>query len=87
LTRIESKAFDNLKIVIVIPSAVLFVTFDVIHNAFEISIADCNACRESECWQQLIKSGLTVDFRRILKIRSEYGDLIDYLIDISSFET
>jgi hypothetical protein len=87
LTRIESKAFDSLKIVIVIPSAVLFVAFDVIHNAFEISIADWNLYREFHCWQQLIKSGLTVDFRGILKIRSEFADLIDYLIDISSFET
>jgi hypothetical protein len=74
------------RIDVVIPSTILFVAFDVIPNPFQISIADCESCPEFGRWQQLIKSGLKVDFRRILKIDSDFGDLNHYLIDLSVFE-
>jgi serine/threonine protein kinase len=61
--------------------------FDVIRNPIQISIADCDSCPEFGRWQQLRQSGLKVDFRRILRVDSEFGVLNDYLIDLSVFET
>jgi hypothetical protein len=58
---------------VVIPSTILFVAFDAIPNHFQISIADCDSCVELDHWQQLKKSGISVDFRRISKIDSEFG--------------
>jgi serine/threonine protein kinase len=87
LARIESRVFDGPKIRVVIPSTILFVAFNVTENPFQISIADYDSCPEFGRWQQLIRLGLNVDFRRILKIDSEFGDLNDYLIDLSVFET
>jgi serine/threonine protein kinase len=82
----ESKTFDSVKLNVVIPSTVLFVAFDIVENPFRISTADCDSCPEFSRWQQLRESGHRIDFRRILRIDSEIGDLNDYLIDISVFE-
>jgi serine/threonine protein kinase len=65
---------------VIIPSTVLFVAFDAILNPYQISIADCDSCPEFNRWQYLRVSGMAVDFRRILRIDSELGDLNDYLI-------
>jgi hypothetical protein len=86
LTGIESMAFDRQNLFVVIPSTILFVAFDAIPNDFPISIADCDSCVEFDWWKQLRESGISVDFRRIFKIDSEFGGLKDYLIDLSVFE-
>jgi hypothetical protein len=86
LTRIESKAFAGLDLIVIIPSTVLFVAFDAIPTPYQISIADCDFCPEFDRWQHLRVCGISVDFRRILRIDSEFGSLNDYLISDSIFE-
>jgi hypothetical protein len=86
LRRIESQAFNKFYLMIVIPSTVLFVAFDVIPNSSHIFISDSDSCPEFDRWKQLRKSGIAVDFRRILRIGSGFGDLSDYQIDLSVFE-
>jgi hypothetical protein len=68
-----------------IPSTIRFVAFDAIPNDFQICIADCDSCVEFGRWQQLRKSGIAVDFRRILRIDSDLHGQNDYLIDLSVF--
>jgi serine/threonine protein kinase len=68
-----------------IPSTIRFVEFDAIPNHFQICIADCDLCVEFDRWQQLRKSGISVDFRRIVRFDSHLVDLSAYLVDISSF--
>jgi hypothetical protein len=69
-----------------IPSTIRFVAFDAIPNHFQISIADCDSCVQFDCWQQLRKSGIAVDFRRVLRIDSEFHGQNDYQINLSAFE-
>jgi hypothetical protein len=78
--------FGGQNFVVIIPSTIRFVAFDAIPNRFQISIADCDSCVEFNRWQQLRRSGISVDFRRILRIDSEFHGQNDYLIDLSAFE-
>jgi hypothetical protein len=86
LTRIESKAFHELDIVITIPSTVLFVAFDAFPILSHIFISDCDSCPEFDRWLELRTYLIAVDFRRILRVGSGFGDLGDYQIDLSGFE-
>jgi hypothetical protein len=86
LTNIESLPFDRQNCVVMIPSTIRFVAFDAIPNHFEISMADCDSCVEFDRWQQLRESGISVDFRRISRIDSDFHGQNDYLIDLSVFE-
>jgi serine/threonine protein kinase len=72
--------------VIVIPSTVLFIAFDAVADPSYISIADCDSCPEFNRWQELIKRDIEVDFRRILRIGTDFGELNDYLMNDSVFE-
>jgi hypothetical protein len=86
LKRIESQAFHETDLVVVIPSTVLFVAFDAFSNLFQISIADCNSCPEFDRWHQLRQCNIAVDFRRILRNDSGFVSFNDCLIDFSIFE-
>jgi serine/threonine protein kinase len=83
---IESPALDRRNFVVMIPSTILFVAFDAIPNRFQISVAGCDSCVEFDRWLQLRESGIAIDFRRILRIDSEFHNLNDYQIDLSLFE-
>jgi serine/threonine protein kinase len=72
--------------VVIIPSTIRFVALDAIPTHFQICIADCDSCPEFDCWQHMRESGIFVDFRRVLRIDSEFHGLNDYLIDLSAFE-
>jgi hypothetical protein len=72
--------------VVIIPSAIRFVAFDAFPNNFQICIANCDSCVAFNRWWQLRKSGVRIDFRRILRIDSDFGCENDYLIDLSVFE-
>jgi hypothetical protein len=86
LRPIESLQFDGQNKVVIIPSTILFVAFNAIPKDFQISIDGCDSCVEFDRWQQMRESEISIDFRRILRIDSELGDLNDYLIDLSVFE-
>jgi hypothetical protein len=86
LKTIESLPFDRQNFVVMIPSTIRFVGFDAIPNHFQISIADGDFCVEFDRWQQLRESGIFVDFRRILRIDSDFHGQNDYQIDLSAFE-
>jgi hypothetical protein len=78
--------FDAQNFVVILPSTIRFVAFDAIPTHFQMCIANCDSSVALDCWQQLRKSGIAVDFRRILRINSDFGCEKDYLIDLSVFE-
>jgi hypothetical protein len=86
LKSLESLPFDGQNFVVVIPSTIRFVGFDAIPNHFQICIADCDSCVGFDRWQELRVSGISVDFRRVLRNDSEFHGLNGYLIDLSVFE-
>jgi hypothetical protein len=78
--------FDAQNFMVIIPSTIRFVAFDAIPTPFQMCIANCDSCVAFDHWQQLRKSGIAVDFRRILRIDSDFDSENDYLIDLSVFE-
>jgi serine/threonine protein kinase len=51
-----------------------------------MAIANCDSCPESDLWPELRICEIAVDFRRFLRIDSEFGKLTDYLMTDSIFE-
>jgi hypothetical protein len=86
LTRIESLPFEKQDFEVIIPSTISFIAFDAIPKDFQIFMADCDSCAQFDRWQQRRKLDIAVDFRRNLKIDSEFHGLNDYQIDHSVFE-
>jgi hypothetical protein len=78
--------FDAQNFVVIIPSTICFVAFDTIPTHFQMCMANSDSCVAFDRWQQLRKSEIAVDFRRILRIDSDFGCENDYLIDLSVFE-
>jgi hypothetical protein len=70
----------------VIPSIILFIASDAVLNPFQIRPEDWNSCPEFDVWQQLRMTGITIDFRCILKFDSDLADLRSYQVDLSGFE-
>jgi hypothetical protein len=86
LTRLESQVFNGLDFAIIIPSTVLFVASDIISNFSHIFISDRDFYPEFDRWKQLRQSGISIDFRRILRVGSGLINLSDYQIDLAVFE-
>jgi uncharacterized protein YuzB (UPF0349 family) len=76
LTRIESSAFSFSSLQsLVIPSTILFVASDAVDTDIQISLIDGDSCPEFDRWLQLTRSGMVVDFRRIVKVDSGLAHL------------
>jgi hypothetical protein len=87
LTRIESEAFYKSSLQsILIPSAILFISSDVVNIASQIRLVDGNCCPEFDRWLQLKRSGIAIDFRRIQRACFDLPCLGDYIVNLSSFE-
>jgi hypothetical protein len=54
-----------------------------IRDPFQIPLADGDSCPEFGQWQRLQASGVVVDFRRIRRIGSGFGALVEYEFDLS----
>jgi hypothetical protein len=86
LKRIESEAFSACLIFIVIPSTIVFVASDAHDNLFQLSLSDPDSCPMFDQWRYLRKSGITVDFQRILRFTSGLRYFKDFVFDLSGFE-
>jgi hypothetical protein len=86
LKRIESCAFGNLRWPIVLPCTVLFVDDDMAISSDQLSFAESQGCDDFSGWLRVKRSGIAVDFRRILRFDSDLPTLNYYLLDDSSFE-
>jgi serine/threonine protein kinase len=87
LTRIESEAFSSSSLQsILLPSTILFVASDAVDVVSHIRFADFDSCPEFDGWCQLKRSGIAVDFRRIQRFGSCFQCLINYLVNLSTFE-
>jgi hypothetical protein len=86
LIRIESQAFHELDVVVVIPSTIEFIGSDAIPNVSQIQIPDGDYCHGFDRWRQLNEFGVKVDFRRIFRVGYELGSLRDYEIQMIRFE-
>jgi hypothetical protein len=84
--RVESGAFCGCHISIVIPSTVVFITDDAHDNFFQLSLSDPDFCPMFDRWRRLRKSGITVDFQRILGFASYLPCFKDFVLDPSGFE-
>jgi hypothetical protein len=83
LKRIESHAFDGLSCTIVIPCTVLFAASDLGVHRPQLLFAEGHSLKEFDGGLRLRKSGISVDFRRILRFVSGHLDLESYQLDDS----
>jgi hypothetical protein len=86
LTRIESHAFDRILCTIGIPWSVLFVAFDLGLHTHQLLLSEGDSCEELDGWLRVKKSGISVDFRRILMFVSGNLDLRSHQLDDSVIE-
>jgi hypothetical protein len=86
LKQIQSHALDGLPCTIVLPSTVLFVASDVTVNLDRLFIAEKVFCDEFDGWMRVRKSGISVDFRRIVRFGFGLHELKSYLFDDSGIE-
>jgi hypothetical protein len=86
LKRIESGVFSTCHIFIVIPSTIVFVAYDAHNNLFQLSLSDSDSCPMFDRWRRLRKSGIAVDFQRILRFTSDLPQFKDLVLDLSGFE-
>jgi hypothetical protein len=63
LKPIESQAFWNRHLSVVIPSTVMFVANDPHPDLSQLSLSDPDSCPMFDRWRHLRKSGITVDFQ------------------------
>jgi hypothetical protein len=86
LKRMESQAGCGCHLSIVIPSAVVFVADDADPSVFQLSLSGTDSCPMFDRWRRLMKSGVTVDFQRILRLAYGLPRLKDFVLDMSGFE-
>jgi hypothetical protein len=70
----------------VIPSTVVFVTHNANSDLSQLSLSDPDSCPMFDRWRRLRKSGITVDFQRILGFASYLPRFKDFVIDLSGFK-
>jgi hypothetical protein len=70
----------------VIPPTVLFVTHDAVPDIIQLSFSDPAFTLMFDRWRRLRKSGIIVDFQRILRFPSGPFHFKDYLLDLSAYE-
>jgi hypothetical protein len=83
LKRIETDVFKELSSSIIVPSTVLFIASNFAGDPWGMSIAGLESSPEYDRWQELQKSGIEIDFRRICRFNSGLPSLSDCLIDFS----
>jgi hypothetical protein len=83
LKRIESHAFDGLFSTIVIPETVLCVASDLGGHRRQLLFVEGHSCDEFDDWLRMRKSGISVDFRCLLRFVSGHLDLESYQLDDS----
>jgi hypothetical protein len=86
LKRIESRAFNGLSCTIVIPCTVLFVASGLGVHRPQLLFAEGHSCEEFDGWLWIRKSGIAVDFRRILRFGSCFLEFRSYLFEDSVIE-
>jgi hypothetical protein len=86
LKRIESRACSGCHLSIVIPSTIVFVAYDVHPDLSQLSLSDPNSCPMFDRSRRLSKSGITIDFQRILGFPSYLLCFKDFVLDPSGFE-
>jgi serine/threonine protein kinase len=86
LKRIESHAFDGLSCTVVIPCTVLYVASYLNYNRHRILFSEGDSFDELYGWLRVRESGISVDFRRMLRLVSEDFDMISYQLSNSVIE-
>jgi serine/threonine protein kinase len=86
LARIESRAFDDSDVRILLPSTLVFLTHDAYSNLSRLSLSNPDFCSVFDRWRCLGESGVAVDFRPILKPRPDHPCFKDYVFDITELE-
>jgi hypothetical protein len=69
-----------------IPSTVVFVPSDADPDLSRVSFSDPDSCPMFDWERRLRKSGITVDFRRILGFASYLLHFRDFVLDLSRFK-
>jgi hypothetical protein len=86
LKRIESRTFFACPLSIVVPSTVVFVAYGANANRFSVARSDPHSRPMFDRWQRLVKSGITIDFQRILRYGSALPHFKDSLLNLSEFD-
>jgi hypothetical protein len=87
LTRIESEAFFYSSLEsILIPSTILFISFDAFDPDSQMIFIDGDCCPELDRWLELNRLGIAIDFRRIQGVDLDVLCLGNYIVNFSLFE-
>jgi hypothetical protein len=86
LTRVESHAFANSYVRVLLPSTLVFLAHNAQSNLSKLSLADPDLCSVLDRWQRVRESRVAVDFRPILKPRSDHPCLKDSVFDITDWK-
>jgi serine/threonine protein kinase len=83
--HIETHVLQGIYLSVIIPSSIAFIACCAAPDSVQISIARFDSCPEYGRWQRLRRSGLFIDFRRILRFGFGLPSLSDSLFNLSEF--
>jgi hypothetical protein len=86
LARVESRAFADPDVPVLLPSTLVFLANDAHSDLFQLSLSDPDFCSVFDRWRRVRRSGVAVDFRPILKPRPNHLCFKDSVFDITELE-
>jgi hypothetical protein len=86
LARVESRAFADSDVRVVLPSTFVFLAHDAHSNLFQLSPSDPVFRSVFDRWQSVRESGMAVDFRPILKLRPDHPYFKESVFDNTELE-
>jgi hypothetical protein len=86
LARVESRAFADSNVRILLPSTLVFLPHDPHSDLSQFSLSDPDFCSVFDRWRRVRESGVAVDFRPILKPHPDHLCFKNLLFDIVQLE-
>jgi hypothetical protein len=77
LRQIKNHAFYYCPGSMIVPSSILYISWNAVEDSSQISIGSLDCCPEYGRWQRLLSRGIIVDFRRIRRFGSGFLSLSD----------
>jgi serine/threonine protein kinase len=86
LSRVESRAFANSDVRVLLPSTLVFLAHDAHSDLSRLSLSDPDFCSVFDRWRRVRESGAAVDFRPILRQRPDHPCFKKSVFDIAELE-
>jgi hypothetical protein len=86
LARVESLAFANSYVRVLLPSTLVFLAHDAHSDLSQLSLSDPDFRSVFDRWRRVRESGVAVDFRPILKPRPGYPCFKKSVFDVTELK-